>query len=235
MPSPRNWTTGRPGSRSRSSSPMTTSSASRRRPSSRMPSPGCWSTTSWSTDERLPKFRAYLAACPALSDSQAMSREKYAESQLGSLQRAGRGGPPACPADGAGKPACGYRPGSPEHRVEPHVLPHLGPLLLVVHQELAIAEVLAFLLALGGDEEPSPCGRWSARRWPRYRFRMPGGRLLAERLDDLVVERDEELGEPGVALPRTTAGELAVDPARLVPLGADDVQAADARRRRRRA
>ena len=54
------------------------------------------------------------------------------------------------PSGWPGKPACGRRPGSPEDRVEPHVLPHLGPLLLVVHQELAIAVVLAFLLALGG-------------------------------------------------------------------------------------
>ena len=56
---------------------------------------------------------------------------------------------------------------STQHGVEPHVLPHLGALLLVVHQELAVAEVLAFLLALGGDEEASPAGCWSARRGRR--------------------------------------------------------------------
>ncbi len=38
------------------------------------------------TDERLPKFRAYLSGLPALGDSQAMNREKYAESRLGSLK-----------------------------------------------------------------------------------------------------------------------------------------------------
>ncbi len=38
------------------------------------------------TDERLPKFRAYLADLPRLGDSEAMSREKYAESHLGSLR-----------------------------------------------------------------------------------------------------------------------------------------------------
>ena len=53
-----------------------------------------------------------------------------------------------------------------------------------------------------------------------------GGGLLAEGLDDLVLERDEELAVAGVALAGAAAGELAVDPARLVPLGADDVQAA---------
>ena len=37
-------------------------------------------------EERLPKFRAYLAGLPRLGDPQAMSREKYAESHLGSLR-----------------------------------------------------------------------------------------------------------------------------------------------------
>ena len=40
-----------------------------------------------------------------------------------------------------------------------------------------------------------------------------GGGLLAEGLDDLVLERDEELAVAGVALAGATAGELAVDPA----------------------
>ena len=115
---------------------------------------------------------------------------------------------------------------STEHRVEPHVLPHLGPLLFVVHQQLAIAEVLAFLLALGGDEHP-PHRTLVSSPWPLQSLADPGGGLLAERLDDLVVERDEELGEARVALAGATAGELAVDPARFVPLGADDVQAAE--------
>jgi hypothetical protein len=38
------------------------------------------------TEDGLPKFRAYLAGLPRLGSSQAMSREKYAESQLGSLR-----------------------------------------------------------------------------------------------------------------------------------------------------
>ena len=56
---------------------------------------------------------------------------------------------------------------------------------------------------------------------------MPGGGLFAEGLDDLVVEGDEELREPGVALAGAAAGELAVDPPGFVPFGADDVQAAE--------
>src|SRR5207253_6880953 len=50
-------------------------------------------------------------------------------------------------------------------------------------------------------------------------------RLLAEGLDDLVLQRDEELGRPGVPLAGATARELAVDPPRLVPLGPQDLQA----------
>ena len=44
---------------------------------------------------------------------------------------------------------------STEHGVEPHVLAHLGPLLLVVHQELAVAVMLAFLAGLGGEDHAS--------------------------------------------------------------------------------
>ena len=50
-----------------------------------------------------------------------------------------------------------------KHRVEPHILPHLCPLLFVVHEQLAIAEVLAFFLALGGDEHPPHRDSWSTR------------------------------------------------------------------------
>ena len=38
------------------------------------------------TDERRPKFRAYLANMPSVSGDGTMSREKYAESRLGSLR-----------------------------------------------------------------------------------------------------------------------------------------------------
>jgi Protein of unknown function (DUF1570) len=38
------------------------------------------------SEDRLPKFRAYLADLPRLGDPQAMSREKYAELHLGSLR-----------------------------------------------------------------------------------------------------------------------------------------------------
>ncbi len=38
------------------------------------------------TDERLPKFRAYLANLPNVDGNPTMSREKYAESRLGSLR-----------------------------------------------------------------------------------------------------------------------------------------------------
>src|SRR5262245_22019073 len=99
---------------------------------------------------------------------------------------------------------------SAEHRIESHVLPHLGALFLVVHQELAIAEVLAFLLVLGGDEEsPHPEAGQLA---PAF-VTLPESRggFLAEGLDDLIIHRDEELGEAGVALAGASARELTVD------------------------
>ena len=81
-------------------------------------------------------------------------------------------------------------------------------------------------LRLGGDEDAShaDAGQLAAAGVP---LADAGGGLLAEGLDDLVLERDEELGDAGVALAGAAAGELAVDPARLVPLGADHVQAAE--------
>ena len=51
--------------------------------------------------------------------------------------------------------------------------------------------------------------------------------LRPEQAHELVLERDEELRAAGVALARAAAAQLAVDAPRLVPLGADHVQAAD--------
>ena len=48
----------------------------------------------------------------------------------------------------------------------------------------------------------------------------------AEALHQVVFERDVEAGRAGLALAAGAAAQLVVDPARLVPLGADDVQAA---------
>ena len=48
----------------------------------------------------------------------------------------------------------------------------------------------------------------------------------AEPFEQLVFEREQELRAAGVALPAGAADELPVDPLGLVPLGADDVQAA---------
>ena len=50
--------------------------------------------------------------------------------------------------------------------------------------------------------------------------------LRREPPHDVVLERHVEARRAGVALPAGTAAELVVDAARLVPLGADDVQAA---------
>src|SRR5207249_2490923 len=51
--------------------------------------------------------------------------------------------------------------------------------------------------------------------------------VAAEDAHQIVFERDEEARAAGVALAAGAAAELVVDPARLVPLGADDVQAPD--------
>src|ERR1700738_629872 len=95
-----------------------------------------------------------------------------------------------------------------EDRVEAHVLAHLGALLLVGHQQFAVAEVLAFLLGLGADDEP-PHRAASQLAAAGVALAEAGGGLLAEGLDDLVLERHEELGVAGVALAGATAGELA--------------------------
>src|SRR5262249_35656159 len=77
--------------------------------------------------------------------------------------------------------------GSTKHRIEPHVLAHLGPLLLVVHEKLTIAEMLAFFLPLGGDEHAP---HRDAREVALSAVALPDARrrLLAERFDDLIVE-----------------------------------------------
>ena len=51
-----------------------------------------------------------------------------------------------------------------------------------------------------------------------------GDPVRAEQPHQIVLHRDEELGFAGVALTAGTAAELVVDPAALVPLGAEDEQ-----------
>src|ERR1051326_80029 len=54
-----------------------------------------------------------------------------------------------------------------------------------------------------------------------------GGPVLAETFKEFVLEGDIELTGTDVTLPAGAAGELAVDPQRLVPLSAQHVQPAD--------
>ena len=51
--------------------------------------------------------------------------------------------------------------------------------------------------------------------------------LAAEDAEQIVLEREEETGTAGVALTAGASAQLVVDAARIVPLGADDVQAAE--------
>ena len=60
-------------------------------------------------------------------------------------------------------------------------------------------------------------------------------RSRAEDAHQIVFERNEKVRRTGIALARATAAQLAVDAARFVALGADDVQAAQYRPRPARA
>jgi len=86
--------------------------------------------------------------------------------------------------------------------------------------------VLTFLAPLGGEYEPAH-GGGSELAAVLVTPAKAGGGLLPKGIDDLVLERDEEPTVAGVPLARTTAGELAVDPQRLMPLGADDVESSE--------
>ncbi len=102
----------------------------------------------------------------------------------------------------------------------------ISALFFVVHQELAVLEVLALLFALGGHEIAA---HPQARELPVAAEPSANalGMFFAERLDDFVVERDEKLSLARVALAGAAAGKLAVDAAGFVPFGADDVETAD--------
>ena len=62
---------------------------------------------------------------------------------------------------------------------------------------------------------------------------MAADALAAEQAHQVVLAGDEELGGAGVALTARAAAQLVVDAAGFVALGADDVQAAERRSRRR--
>ena len=53
----------------------------------------------------------------------------------------------------------------------------------------------------------------------------PGKTLRAEKAHELILERNEELRAAGIALTRAAASELAINTARLMTLGADDMKA----------
>ena len=115
---------------------------------------------------------------------------------------------------------------STQDGVETHVFAHLGALFLVIHKQLSISEVLALFFGLSGQNEPAHGGTGEFAATSTA-FANPGGRFFAEGFDDFVFEGDEKLAMAGVALSGATARELAIDPARFVAFGADDVQAAD--------
>src|SRR5882672_584 len=99
--------------------------------------------------------------------------------------------------------------------------------VVVFEQLLADVEVVRLDLALGALDR--------ARHQPVLdRLALGHSQALHDGVDAFagedaqqrILERQEEARGPGVALPARAAAQLVVDAARLVPLGADDVQAA---------
>src|SRR5262245_48475624 len=98
--------------------------------------------------------------------------------------------------------------------VGPEVLEDLLPLLLMHHQIDARAEVAALDLLLGKVKQPAvavPVARAAAPAATLQRL-LP---RRAQALQQLVLQRQEELDAAGVALTAGPAGQLAVDPQRL--------------------
>ena len=99
--------------------------------------------------------------------------------------------------------------------------------VVVLDDALADVEVEALDAALGGLDR--------ARHEPRFDghvvveaepFHQAGDALAREALHEVVLEGQVEARRAGIALAAGAATQLVVDPARVVPLGADDVQAA---------
>jgi hypothetical protein len=104
-------------------------------------------------------------------------------------------------------------------RVRPQILENLLPPLLVNHQIDAIAAMPALQPSLGLDEglvEALPVAP-AASLADLAQMVLP---ILTQTLQQRVLQRQEELTAPGVALPTGTADELTVDSQGLVPLGA---------------
>ena len=99
--------------------------------------------------------------------------------------------------------------------------------VVVLQQALADGEILLLdllLRALDGAVEPRMLQLLALLHRALH---QPGGDVaLEEDAQQLVLEREEELAQARVALAGAAAAQLAVDAARLVALGADDVEAA---------
>src|SRR5262249_24366594 len=110
-------------------------------------------------------------------------------------------------------------------RVGSQILQHLLALLVVVHQVKSLFVVLTLHPLWRGPEErsierPRPCRAALAERVERH---LPPG---AEPFQDLILKANIEERRAGVALATGAAGELAVNPRRLVALRPDHVQSA---------
>ena len=107
-------------------------------------------------------------------------------------------------------------------------LPLLVHHLVVFEQVLADFEVSLFDFLLGAFDAAGDHAAFDGLAFlhaqPREQVLDP---LAGEDPHQVVFEREVEAAAAGVALPAATAAELQVDAAGFVPLGADDVQAAE--------
>ncbi len=138
-----------------------------------------------------------------------------------------------------------------DHRLVEH-LEHLGlqvgagercvaqavdDLALLVHHVVVLEQVLADVEVVRLDPLLRAADRAGHQRvlddlalLDAQRSMMAGDALGAEEAHEVVLERQEEARRAGIALAAGAAAQLAVDAARLVALGAEDVQPAGIRR-----
>ena len=99
--------------------------------------------------------------------------------------------------------------------------------VVVLDDALADVEVEALDAALGGLDRPRHEARLDGHVVVEPEpLHQAGDPLAGEALHQVVLEGQVEARRPGVALAAGTAAELVVDPARVVPFGADDVEPA---------
>ena len=115
-------------------------------------------------------------------------------------------------------------------RVEAHVVDHFALLVhhvVVLEQVLANVEVVLLDPLLGSLDGAGDHAVLDGLAFLHAQFGHDAGDAVgAKQTHQIVFEAEEEAGGAGVALAPRAAAQLAVNAPRLVPLGADDMQAA---------